>query len=379
MSSLFRLKFKIDLLEKLCSLGAPKHRSNFEEYQMINKGNENLALSKFSGFSLSLSKLERNKINQGFSYKNKYSKYSVRSSKVFPYGDVEGLLGNESLSENLNGREREELINYMKNLDNLSSLSNTINIINNKKYYEKISSGYGIETIRATFQNLVLKIKKNFYPILNNYGKEAKLPSYLFDIENEIEFFLIFNEVMNINDIKASNIFDLFKNNFFDVFNDKHFVLLFLFCAAFECGNLREFLKQFGDDFYSEISDGQNVITVSRLKNCGEILGVDNRIMEETLEKLNIVFMTYVNVEKFKVFFNSLSAPQTQSNISSNSNKKNSSQNCTQLIIDNNDNSTTPFHGNTNKKKILPSQYNILKAKQKINQITKKLFVNKKK
>ena len=165
MSSLFRLKFKIDLLEKLCSLGAPKHRSNFEEYQMINKGNENLALSKFSGFSLSLSKLERNKINQGFSYKNKYSKYSVRSSKVFPYGDVEGLLGNESLRENLNGREREELINYMKNLDNLSSLSNTINIINNKKYYEKISSGYGIETIRATFQNLVLKIKKNFYPI----------------------------------------------------------------------------------------------------------------------------------------------------------------------------------------------------------------------
>ena len=214
----FKLKFKIELLEKIQkninNISYNNHKSYFEEFQMIKISEHSVTNKHNNNNTFSLSSNNNHMLGSN-STKSKcppHSKYSMRNSKIYT-GDIESLPGYENLINSLSSEEKENLINYLKSIDT-SSLIQTFNLINSRKYYPKLKCKNALEIIRSIYNKLVGKFKDDKD---NNY-----------ELNDGDELYICFKDIMNINDIDTSDIFSLFKYNDFYTFNTFYFISLFI-------------------------------------------------------------------------------------------------------------------------------------------------------
>ena len=328
----FKLKFKIEVLEKL-QKGVPissgnNHRTNFEEFQMIkmsehssnHKQNSNNSLPNNYG----------NSKNLGITFsKNKHSKYSVRNSKFFT-GDIDSLPGYSILTSDISQEEKEELLKYIKSLDNANTLFQSFHLIFSKKYYSKIKCKNGTNIIINIFKELVKKYKEgNFWEnnkneLNNNLNNKNVITENLnernrdndvnLEIENEIELYMVLKNVMELNDIDAYEIFNMFKYNEQFTFTEKHFMYLFYLFSSYECNSLNDFITLFGDEIFEELSSNEKIVSVSRMRTIGEILNIPTKDMNNTLQELKLNLFTPIDQEKFMAFYLNLSKKYSNSN-----------------------------------------------------------------
>ena len=328
----FKLKFKIEVLEKL-QKGVPissgnNHRTNFEEFQM-NKMSEHASNHKQNSNN-SLPNNYGNSKNLGITFsKNKHSKYSVRNSKFFT-GDIDSLPGYSTLTSDISQEEKEELLKYIKSLDNANTLFQSFHLIYSKKYYSKIKCKNGTNIIINIFKELVKKYKEgNFLEnnknesnnnlnnknvITENLNERNRDNDINLEIENEIELFMVLKNVMELNDIDAYEIFNMFKYNEQFTFTEKHFMYLFYLFSSYECNSLNDFITLFGDEIFEELSSNEKVISVSRMRTIGEILNIPTKDMNNTLQELKLNLFTPIDQEKFMAFYLNLSKKYSNSN-----------------------------------------------------------------
>ena len=324
----FKLKFKIEILEKL-QKGIPissgiNHRSYFEEYQ-LNKISDHSSHKQNSNNSMSNSHYISNKnIVSINSSKNKHSKYTMRNSKFFT-GDIDNLPGYTLLTAEISLEEKEELLKYIKNCDNTNNLFQSFHLIHTKKYFNKIKCKNGTNIIINIFKDLVKKYKegnflenkndkmnnnniiiaKNNKNVItenlnerNNRDNEINL-----EIENEIELYMVLKNVMELSDINAFEIFNIFKYNESFSFTEKHFMYLFYLFSSFECNCFNDFITLFGDEIFEELSSNEKYISVNRMRIFGEILNIPTKEMNDILQEMKLDLFSSINQEKFMEFY----------------------------------------------------------------------------
>lgn len=333
----FKLKFKIEVLEKLLkgvNFSNANHRTYFEEFQMIKMSEHSSNHKQNSNNSLSNSNYGNSK-NIGINYsKNKHSKYSIRNSKFFT-GDIDSLPGYSNLTADISQEEKEELLKYIKSLDNENTLFQSFYLIYSKKYYSKIKCKNGTNVIINIFKELVKKYKEGHFSennenelnnnlnnknvITENLNERNRENEINYEIENEIELFMVLKNVMELNDIDAFEIFNMFKYNEQFTFTEKHFMYLFYLFSSYECNSLNDFITLFGDEIFEELSSNEKVITVSRMRSIGEILNIPSKEMNNTLQELKFNLYTPINQEKFMAYYLNLSKKYSnQSNMNKN-------------------------------------------------------------
>ena len=328
----FKLKFKIEVLEKL-QKGIPlsygiNHRTYFEEFQMIKMSEHTSNHKQNSNNSLSNSNYGNSKNLGVNSSKNKHSKYSMRNSKFFT-GDIDSLPGYASLTSDISQEEKEELLKYIKSLDNAKTLFQSFHLIYSKKYYSKIKCKNGTNIIINIFKDLVKKYKEgnfseNNNDLNNNVNNKNVITENLnernrdndvnLEIENEIELYIVLKNVMELNDIDAYEIFNMFKYNEQFTFTEKHFMYLFYLFSSYECNSLNDFITLFGDEIFEELSSNEKMISVSRMRSIGEILNIPIKEMNNTLQELKINLYTPINQEKFMAYYLNLSKKYSNQN-----------------------------------------------------------------
>ena len=223
----FKLKFKIEVLEKL-QKGIPisqtnNHRTNFEEFQKVRLSE--LSSNHKQNFNNSLPNNYANSKNIGINYsKNKHSKYSIRNNKFFT-GDIDSLPGYSILTSDISQEEKEELLKYIKSLDNANTLFQSFHLIYSKKFYSKIKCKNGTNIITSIFKELVRKFKEGNFSennknesnnnlnnknvITENLNERIRDNDINLEIENEIELYMVLKNVMELNDIDAFEIFNI--------------------------------------------------------------------------------------------------------------------------------------------------------------------------
>ena len=315
----FKLKFKIEVLEKLFTCIPPtfnnnNHRTHFEEFQMVKIAEHSSNHKQSANTSLSNSNYGSGKIN---SSKNKHSKYTVRNSKFFT-GDIDTLPGYEILTSEMSKEEKEELVRYIKSTDNSNNLFQSFHLVFTKKYYSKIKCKNGMNIITNIFKDLVKKYKtdnsnisnknlsENKNPIDENINQEFHKNSNE-EISNEIELYIILKDVMELTDIDACEIFNTFKYNETFSFTEKHFTYLFYLFSSYECNSLNDFITLFGDEMFELLSANEKNINVSRMRSLGELLNISIKEMNNTLKELSFNLYTPINQEKFMQYYFNLS------------------------------------------------------------------------
>ncbi len=327
----FKLKFKIEVLEKLqksLPLSSGNHRTYFEEFQMIKMSEHSSNHKLNSNNSLSNSNYGNNKNIGVNSSKNKHSKYSVRNSKFFT-GDIDSLPGYAILTSDISQEEKEELLRYIKSSDSGNTLFQSFHLIYSKRYYSKIKCKNGTNIITNIFKELVKKYKEgNFSEIKNesksninnknviteNLNERNRDNDINYEIENEIELYMVLRNVMELNDIDSYEIFNMFKYNETFTFTEKHFMYLFYLFSSFECNAFNDFITLFGDELFEELSSNEKVINVSRMRTIGEILNIPTKEMNNTLQELKLYLYTPINQEKFMAFYLNLSKKYSSQN-----------------------------------------------------------------
>ena len=314
----FKLKFKIEVLEKLFNCLPPtfnnnnNHRTHFEEFQMVKIAEHSSNHKQSANTSLSNSNYGSGKIN---SSKNKHSKYTVRNSKFFT-GDIDTLPGYEILTSEMSKEEKEELVRYIKSTDNSNNLFQSFHLVFTKKYYSKIKCKNGMNIITNIFKDLVKKYKtdnsnisnKNLSDNKNGIEDNQELhKNSNEEISNEIELYIILKDVMELTDIDACEIFNTFKYNETFSFTEKHFTYLFYLFSSYECNSLNDFITLFGDEMFELLSANEKNINVSRMRSLGELLNIPIKEMNNTLKELSFTLYTPINQEKFMQYYFNLS------------------------------------------------------------------------
>ena len=330
----FKLKFKLEILEKL-QKGIPSsginHRSYFEEFQ-LNKISEHSSQKQTSNNSMSNSHYIANKNIVINSSKNKHSKYTMRNSKFFT-GDIDNLPGYSILTSDISLEEKEDLLKYIKSCDNPNILFQSFHLIYSKKYFNKIKCKNGTNIIIKIFKDLVKQYKEgNFLEnksdkrnninipnstknvITENLNERNRENEINYEIENEIELFMVLKNVMELNDINAFEIFNIFKYNESFSFTEKHFMYLFYLFSSFECNCLNDFITLFGDEIFEELSSNEKCITVSRMRVFAEILNIPLKDMNDVLQEMKLDLFTLINQEKFMNFYLNLSKKYSSQN-----------------------------------------------------------------
>ena len=337
----FKLKFKLEILEKLqkgipISSGNNNH-SYFQEFQ-LNKISDHPSHKQTSNNSMSNSHYLPNKNIIINSSKNKHSKYAMRNSKFFT-GDIDNLPGYSILTSEISLEEKEELLKYIKNCDNSNILFQSFHLINSKKYFNKVKCKNGTNIIINIFKELIKKYKEgNFLEnkndnkwnninmpnnsknvITENLNERNRDNEINYEIENEIDLYMILKNVMELSDINAFEIFNIFKYNESFTFTEKHFMYLFYLLSSFECNCLNDFITLFGDEIFEELSANEKYITVSRMRIFAEILNIPIKDMNDILQEMKLDLFTPINQEKFMNFYLNLSKKfSNQNNIDGN-------------------------------------------------------------
>ena len=354
----FKLKFKLEILEKL-QKGIPStginHRAYFEEFQ-LNKISDFTNHKQISNNSMSNSHYIQNKNIIINSSKNKHSKYTMRNSKFFT-GDIDNLPGYSILTADLSLEEKEELLKYIKNCDNPNILFQSFHLIYTKKYFNKIKCKNGTNIIIKIFKELIKKYKEgNFLEnkndkrnnlnnpnntknvITENLNERNRENEIKYEIENEIELYMILKNIMELNDINAFEIFNLFKYNESFIFTEKHFIYLFYLFSSFECNCLNDFITLFGDEIFEELSSNEEYITVSRLRIIAEILNIPLKDINNILQEMNLNLFSLVNQEIFMNFYLNLSKKYCGQNLND----------ANKIMINNGNNSNKNLNLNNN-------------------------------
>ena len=336
------------------------HKTNFEEFQTIkisehslsnkhninntflissnnnNKNNNSITSNNTNNNNNSQNKFNLNtnyNINQTIKYP--HSKYSMRNSKIYT-GDVESFPFFEKLTKKLKNSEKENLINFLKTIDS-PSLINTFNLINKKNYYVKLKSKQGLESIK------------------NSYYSHLKIFDAKEEIEDENEMFIILKNILNINEILSSEIFNLFKFNEFHTFNVKHFVLLIFLLIAIECDSLIDFFLNFSEEIFKEISNGQNFITVAKMKKIASIIGISEKIINNCLDEFGFMLFNDINEKNFKEFYLKLAKTISKENNNNNNNNFINNNSLKEFRINNIANNNN--NNNNNNKKVHKDKY----------------------
>ena len=327
----FKLKFKIEILEKLQktipSSSGTNHRTYFEEFQMMKLSEHSSNHKQNSNNSLTNYGNSKNFVSN-YS-KNKPSKYSIRNTKLFT-GDIDNLPGYSILTSDISQEEKEELLRYIKSLDNTNTLFQSFHLIYSKKYYSRIKGKAGTNIIINIFKDLVRKYKEGNYSennkneshknlnnkniITENINERNRDNDINLEVNNEIELYMVLKNVMELNDIDSYEIFNIFKYNEQFVFTEKHFMYLFYLLSSYECNSLNDFITLFGDEIFEEISSNEKFISVSRMRAIGEILNIPTKEMNNTLQELKFNLYTPINQEKFMAFYLNLSKKYSNMN-----------------------------------------------------------------
>lgn len=325
----FKLKFKIEVLEKLQkSTSGNNQRSYFDEFQAIKMSEHSSNHKQNPNNSLSNSNYRNNKSLGVNSSKNKHSKNSLRNTKFFT-GDIDSLPGYAILTSDLSQEEKEELLRYIKSSDSANTLFQSFHLIYSKKYYSKIKSKNGTNIITNIFKELVKKYKEGNFSdnknecninlnnknvITENINERNRDNDIILNIENEIELYMVLRNVMELTDIDAYEIFNMFKYNESFTFTDKHFMYLFYLFSSYECNSLNDFITLFGDEIFEELSSNEKIISVSRMRTIGEILNIPIKEINNTLQELKLNLYTPINQEKFMAFYLNLSKKYSSQN-----------------------------------------------------------------
>ena len=275
----------------------------------------------------------------------------MRNSKFFT-GDIDNLPGYTTLTSDISLEEKEELLKYIKNCDNPNILFQSFNLINTKKYFNKIKCKNGTNIIINIFKDLVKKYKEgNFLENKNDKRNNILMPNnnknvitenlnernnrnneINLEIENEIELYMVLKNVMELNDINAFEIFNTFKYNESFTFTEKHFMYLFYLFASFECNCLNDFITLFGDEIFEELSSNEKQITVSRMRIFGELLNIPTKEMNEILSEMKFDLFTPINQEKFMAFYLNLSKKYSNQNSEGNNLMINTGKNSNKIL-----------------------------------------------
>ena len=287
-----KMQFKLEVIEKIIK-SHPNQMIFYEEYQSNKLSSNDLSSKHNTTITISSNFTLSNNSHLGIT-KTKFaphSKYSVRTAKPYT-GDFETLPGYDNYFSSMSPDEKEEALAYMKTIEP-TLLYQLFSIMNStKNMYSKLKSKQGLEVIKNIYKSIIQKNKN-----------DSKINSVLNEINDECELYIYLQDVLNINDIDACEIYNLFKYNNFFSFSISHFILLIYLYYAFESKELEDYFTLFGDDLFKEISANENYITVSRMKNIGNIIGIKEKEMNSIINEMNYSIYTEIDNEKFKEFY----------------------------------------------------------------------------
>jgi hypothetical protein len=232
------------------------------------------------------------------------NKSSIRNSKINLNNDYDSLPGYEAVIAKLSPEDREELNSYMK-VFNTTTLTGIFNLLQSKKLYSRLKSKTGIELLKYHYNQAVKKLKDSIY------------------ISDECELYLCLKDYIEMSDLDCMDIFDIFKFNEFFAFTEQCFIILVFFLSSYECGFLTDFFQYFYEDLFVMISGGENTINVSRLKDVGKLIGINERLLaahakdlnlEWTVEKLQFkeYYCTLLKTTDEKIQYNTLMSTKKQ-------------------------------------------------------------------
>jgi hypothetical protein len=272
-----KLKFKIETLHKLLKF------TNLDEINILTKTSE---------------------IRQKF--KPSSAKQSGRSSKIIN-NEYDTLPGFENFTSKMDAEEKDDLMSFLKSYD-FPSLSSIFTILHNKQFYNKIKSKIGMDIIRSSFKEIIKTKCENLYTDSNyNINSSTSITSNDFiSVNDECELYYYFKDVINITEIDAIEIFDLFKYNEQFSFNEMNFVVLIFISAGYECGSLEDCMKIFSEDIFNFISGGEQIISLSRLKDAGRVLGFSENVLSLSSNECGLDMYSSIDVNKFKEFYMAL-------------------------------------------------------------------------
>jgi hypothetical protein len=255
MSITLKLKFKIELANKLL-------KPNEEYGSMKDSRNK----SKTSLIKTS-------------------EKNSIRTSKIISANDYDSLPGYEAFISKLPPDDRDELNACLK-VYNINTLTSVFGILQSKKLYTRLKSKTGIELLRSHYRDSIKKLQDSNY------------------ISDECELYLCLKDYLEMTDLDCMDLFDLFKFNEYFAFTEQCFMVLIYLLTSNECGYLTDFFQHFNDELFNIISGGENAINVSRLKDVGRLLGINERMLAAHAKDMGFEFI--VERSQFREFYTTL-------------------------------------------------------------------------
>lgn len=297
--SLLKLKYKIELLAKLY------------KYPSLLLFVEDFTLGKNQDTK------SKSKLNQ--------SKYSMRNSKTF-IGEYDALVGFDQFTAKMPIEEKEELCSFLKTIES-NHLYQIYTSLSKRQLYDKLKTKTGLELIRSTFKEIVMKYKKE------DITSEPQI-----ELSDECEFYICLRQTFSLTELDAMEIFSIFKYNEFFSFNDAHFTMLVYLYMAYECQYMEDYIKLFGDDLFKVISGGEKVITLARMKELGYLVNFSEKTLNNIINEMDLGIYSDIDIGKFKEFYIKLGKKYdcTYSNTNANINANiNSNTNQSGIVITN--------------------------------------------
>jgi hypothetical protein len=214
--------------------------------------------------------------------------------------DYESLPGYEKESTLLNFEEKEDLLNFMKTI-NFSILSKIFSIINENKFYLRLKTKQGLEIVRKLFEQILNHKTK----MMNNESEYINMEESLM-LSDECELYIFLQEFLFLSELDAMDLYDLFKYNEFFAVTEQNFLMLILLLASYECGQLEDYIQSFAQEIFNCLSGNEKVVSLSRLKEVGRVLGFDENVLSKLCTEMNLELNSLIDQEIFKKFYTSL-------------------------------------------------------------------------
>jgi hypothetical protein len=212
-------------------------------------------------------------------------KNSIRTSKIISNNDFDSLPGYEAIVSKLSQEDRDELNSCLK-LYNTTTLTSIFNLLQSKKLYMRLKTKNGVEILKTHYKEAIKKLQDSIY------------------ISDECELYLCLKDCLEMTDMDCMDLFDLFKFNEYFSFTEQCFIILIFLLVSNDCGYLIDFFQNFTDELFSIISGGESVINISRLKDVGRILGINERMLAAHAKDLGLEYI--IEKGQFKEYYSTL-------------------------------------------------------------------------
>jgi hypothetical protein len=234
------------------------------------------------------------------------SKNSKSFSKLYQrkgepnLNDYEKLPGYEKESTLLNIEEKEDLLNFMKTI-NFSILSKIFALVNENKFYFKLKTKQGLEILKKIFEQILNYKTKMLYNDSDYGTMEESLM-----LSDECELYIFLQDYLFLTEFDAMDLYDLFKYNEFFAVTEQIFIMLILLLASYECGQLEDYIQTFSEEIFNCLSGNEKVVSLSRLKEVGRILGFEENVLSKLSTEMSLELNSLIDQEIFKKFYTSL-------------------------------------------------------------------------